>query len=100
MTTSARRPTPGAITDRRNYEEDVELRRRTWFAALQLAAVISVLAVLLVLAVSALGDVPQAAVVLPVIVVAFVASWIRTERVRRDFARPVSLAPRAGAPVG
>jgi hypothetical protein len=77
----------------------VELRRRTWFAALQLAVVISVLAVLVALVASALGDVPQAAVVLPVIVVAFAASWIRTERVRREFARPVSIAPRAGAPI-
>jgi hypothetical protein len=30
------------------------------------------------------GDIPQAAVVLPVIIVAFVASWIQTGRVRRQ----------------
>ena len=77
----------------------MELRRQTWFAALQLAAFISVIAVAVVLAVSALGEVPEAALVLPVIVVAFAASWIRTARIRRDFARPVSIAPRAGAPI-
>ena len=63
--------------------EGEELRRRTWFAAIQLAFVVSALAVLLAVAVSALGDVPQAAVVVPVILVAFAASWIRTGQVRR-----------------
>ena len=65
----------------------MELRRRTWLAALQLAAILSVIAVLAALAVSGLGDVPQVAIVVPVIVVAFVASWIRTGHVRREFTR-------------
>ncbi len=61
----------------------MELDRRTWNAALKLALAISVLATLVATAVSAAGDVPQVAIVLPVIVVAFVASWIQTGRVQR-----------------
>ena len=79
---------------------DVELRRRTWLAALQVAAIVSVIAVLVAIAASALGDVPQAAVVLPVIVGAFVASWIRTGRVRREFTAPVMLGHHHSAPIG
>jgi hypothetical protein len=66
--------------------EDVELSRHTWKAAFRLAAVISIVAVLAAVAASAAGDVPQAAIVLPVIVIAFGASWIQTNRVRRDHA--------------
>jgi membrane protein YdbS with pleckstrin-like domain len=76
----------------------VELRRRTWSAAIQLAVVISITAVLLAVAVSALGDVPQAAVVVPVILFAFAASWIRTGQVRRDFQRPAPLTRTTAAP--
>lgn len=61
----------------------MEISRRTWTAAVKLAVVVSALAAVFALAVSRLGDVPEAAVVLPVIVVAFVASWIQTERIRR-----------------
>jgi ABC-type Mn2+/Zn2+ transport system permease subunit len=64
----------------------VELRRHTWNAAIQLAVVISIVAGLVAIVASAAGDVPQAAVVLPVIVVAFTASWIRTDRVHRQHA--------------
>ncbi len=63
--------------------QDMEISRRTWNAAIKLAVVLSVLAAVVAFAVSRAGDVPQAAVVLPVIVVAFVASWIQTERIRR-----------------
>ncbi len=63
--------------------EDMEVSRRTWNAAIKLAAVISVLAALVAFGVSRVGNVPQAAVVLPVILVAFVASSIQTERIRR-----------------
>ncbi len=76
----------------------MELRHRTWSAAIQLAVVVSVVAVLLAGAVSALGDVPQAAVVLPVIVIAFAASWIRTGQVRRDHQRPATLHRTTTAP--
>lgn len=62
----------------------MEINRRTWTAAVKLAVVVSVVAALLAVAVSLLGDVPEAAVVIPVIVVAFVASWVQTGRVRRD----------------
>lgn len=63
--------------------EDMEISRRTWTAAIKLAAVLSVLAAAIAFGVTLAGDVPQAAVVVPVIVVAFVASWIQTERIRR-----------------
>ena len=73
----------------------MELDRHTWNAAFKLAVVISVVAGLAAIAVSAAGDVPQAVIVLPVIVVAFTASWIQTTRVRREHA-PVRLgSPRA-----
>jgi hypothetical protein len=71
----------------------VELSRHTWNAAIKLAVVISVVAGLAAIVVSRAGDVPQAAIVLPVIIVAFTASWIQTTRVRREHA-PV----RFGAP--
>ncbi len=61
----------------------MELDRRTWNAALKLALAISVLATLVAAAVSAAGDVPQVAIVVPVIIVAFVASWVQTGRVQR-----------------
>jgi len=76
-------------------KEPVELDRHTWYAAIKLAVVISVVAGLAAIAVSAAGDIPQAVIVLPVIVVAFTASWIQTTRVRREHA-PVRLgSPRA-----
>ena len=63
--------------------EHMEISRRTWTAAVKLAAVLSVVAAIIAVIASRLTDVPQAAIVLPVIVVAFVASWIQTGRVRR-----------------
>jgi hypothetical protein len=71
----------------------VELSRRTWNAAVKLAVVISISAALVAVALYAAGDVPQAAIVLPVIVVAFTASWIQTGRIRRTQA-PVSVRHR------
>jgi hypothetical protein len=62
----------------------VELSRRTWNAAVKLAVVISVMAALVAIAASTAGTIPQAAIVIPVIVVAFTASWIQTGRVRRE----------------
>ena len=62
----------------------MDLQRRTWSAAVRLAVVISVLAAALAVAVQAAGDVPQVAVVLPVMAIAFTASWIQTGRVRRE----------------
>ncbi len=63
--------------------KSVELSHRTWNAAVKLAVIISITAAVLAVAVSAAGDVPQVAIVLPVIIVAFVASWIQTGRVQR-----------------
>lgn len=71
----------------------VELSRHTWTAAIKLAVVISIVAGLAAVLVSTVGDIPQAAIVLPVIVVAFTASWIQTSRVRREHA-PVRVASR------
>ena len=61
----------------------MEISRRTWTAAVKLAVVLSVLAAGLAFGVSRVGEVPQAAIVVPVIVVAFASSWIQTERIRR-----------------
>ncbi len=63
--------------------DHMEVSRRTWTAAVKLAVVLSVVAAGIAFAVSRIGEVPQAAIVVPVIVVAFVASWIQTERIRR-----------------
>jgi hypothetical protein len=71
----------------------VELSRQTWTAAVKLAVVISIVAGLAAALVSTVGDIPQAAIVLPVIVVAFSASWIQTNRVRREHA-PVRVPTR------
>jgi len=61
----------------------VELRRRTWAAALRLAVVVSVIGALIAVGASTLGDVSQAAIVIPVIVIGFAASWVQTGRVQR-----------------
>jgi len=71
----------------------MEISRRTWIAAVKLAAVLSVLAAGLAFAVSRAGEVPQAAIVVPVIVVAFVASWIQTERIRRRAIADMVIVP-------
>ena len=73
--------------------DHMEISRRTWTAAVKLAVVLSVLAAGLAFGVSRLGDVPQAAVVVPVIVVAFVASWINTERIRRRAIADMVIVP-------
>ncbi len=63
---------------------NVELSRHTWTAAIKLAAVISIVAAFGAVMLSTASDIPQAAIVLPVIVVAFTASWIQTSRAPRD----------------
>lgn len=67
--------------------------RQTWTAVLRLALLISLISAIAAIAISAAGDVPQAAIVLPVIVVAFTASWVQTGRARRS-ATPVRIAAR------
>ncbi len=61
----------------------VELRRRTWVAALRLALIMSVVGAIIAIGASLAGDVAQAAIVIPVIVVGFAASWVQTGRVQR-----------------
>ena len=61
----------------------MEISRRTWTAAVKLAAVLSVIAAGIAVVVARLGDVPQVAIVVPVIVVAFASSWVQTDRIRR-----------------
>ena len=73
--------------------DHMEISRRTWTAAVKLAVVLSVLAAGLAFGVTRMGDVPQAAVVVPVIVVAFVASWINTERIRRRAIAEMVIVP-------
>ena len=73
--------------------EDMEISRRTWTAAIKLAVVLSALAAFIAFGVSRSGEVPQAAVVLPVIVVAFAASWIQTERIRRHAIADMVIIP-------
>lgn len=72
----------------------VDIDRRTWNEAVKLAVLISIVAGLAAVVVSAAGSIPQAAIVLPVIVVAFAASWIQTGRVRRETAPAKLVAPR------
>ncbi|MGI9645229.1 MAG: hypothetical protein ACR2O6_07970 [Ilumatobacteraceae bacterium] len=62
----------------------MELRRRTWIAALKLAVVISIAAAILAAVISSAGSVNEIAIVLPVIVIAFVASWVQSGRVQRS----------------
>lgn len=73
--------------------ENMEISRRTWTAALKLAVVLSVVAALVAIAASTFADLPQAAIVLPVIVVAFIASWIQTGRVRRSAINDLLVLP-------
>jgi hypothetical protein len=72
----------------------VDIDRRTWTEAVKLAVLISIVAGLAAVVASAAGSIPQAAIVLPVIVVAFAASWIQTGRIRRETARAELVAPR------
>jgi len=63
---------------------EMGLSRRTWTAAVRLALVISTVAALAAVLVSSFGHVPHAAIVLPVILVAFVASWVQTTRLQQE----------------
>ena len=58
--------------------------RQSWNAVLKLAALISVIAAFAAIAISVAGDIPQTAIVLPVIIVAFTASWVQTGRARQQ----------------
>lgn len=69
---------------RRSMNDSMELSRPNWNAAIKLAVVISIVAGFAAVVASAASDVPQAAIVLSVIVVGFTASWIQTNRLRRE----------------
>jgi hypothetical protein len=61
----------------------MDVRRSTWTAAIKLAIVLSFAAVAIAIVSTRLGNVPQAAIIIPVMLVAFSASWIQTERIYR-----------------
>jgi hypothetical protein len=63
---------------------EMGVSRRTWTAAVRLALVISTVASLAAVIVSSFGEVPYAAIVLPVILVAFVSSWVQTTRLQQQ----------------
>ena len=64
-------------------------RQHQWATTIRLAVVMSTLAALFAIVVSAVGEVSQAAIVIPVIVLAFTSSWLLTGRVQRGTARAV-----------
>lgn len=78
---------------------DVELDQRTWNAAIKLAFTASVTAAIFAIGMSTLGDVPHAVIVLPVIVIAFTASWIRTGRVRERAVAPPARTHQRAVPI-
>ncbi len=63
-------------------KEHMDISRRTWIAAIKLAAVISMIAALAAVAVSTVGHISDGIIVAAVAVVAFAASWVQTGRVR------------------
>jgi hypothetical protein len=65
----------------------MELRRRTFGAAVKLAVALSVVAAAIALGLDAAGGFSQTALVLTVMVVGFVASWVQSGRVSRSTAR-------------
>ncbi len=62
---------------------------------MKLAIVLSVVAAAVAVVASSVGHVPEAAIVLPVIVVAFVASWVQTGRIRRQAEAYAPVSPEA-----
>ena len=76
----------------------MEISRRTWAAAVRLAAVLSVVAAIVAVIASEVGGVPNTLIVLPVIVVAFTASWVQTERIRRQALTDVAFVPLDSVP--
>ena len=66
----------------------MEISRRTWIAAIKLATVISAVAALIAIGASSVGEVSALALVVPVVVVAFAASWVQTGRVQRAYVSP------------
>ena len=61
---------------------DVDFSRDAWIAIIRLAVVVSTAAALFAIGMSLAGDVSEATIVLPVIVVGFAASWTMTGRMQ------------------
>ncbi|MEM8618898.1 MAG: hypothetical protein AAGF73_04170 [Actinomycetota bacterium] len=61
----------------------MELRRQTWARAFRVAVIVSVVAAVAAVMAAAI-DVPQVAIVLTVIIVAFGVSWVSTGRVMQQ----------------
>jgi hypothetical protein len=76
--------TRGGMSDPWDMTAAMELRRRTWSAAVRLAVVASVIAVAILVVATHIGGLPDAAVALPLVVASFGASWVQTARVRRQ----------------
>ncbi|MEL6894441.1 MAG: hypothetical protein AAFP84_22825 [Actinomycetota bacterium] len=76
----------------------MNLSRRTWIAAVKLAAVLSVLAAVAAVVASSIVHLPDLVIIAGVVVVAFTASWVQTGRIRHqaDVTRPVPAATIAG----
>lgn len=66
----------------------MDRRRSPWMAAIRLAAVVSAVAAAVTVALTAFGNVSQTAMVIAVIVVAFVVSWIHSGRGTTDAGQP------------
>lgn len=64
-------------------------RPTPWAAVIRLAVIVSTVAALFAIGISLIGDVSAAAIVIPVIVVGFTASWLLTGRVQGEHARVV-----------
>ena len=71
---------------RYDYNGLMELRRKTFGAAVKLAVALSAVATAIALGLDAAGGISQTALVLTVMVVGFVASWVQTGRVSRSTA--------------
>ena len=61
---------------------DVDFSRDAWIAIIRLAVVVSTAAALFAIGMSLAGDVSEATIVLPVIVVGFASSWTMTGRMQ------------------
>ena len=75
------------------HDGDMEISRRTWTAAIKLALVISIIAVGFAIGATKLGDPSPLALVIPVFVVAFTASWVQTGLIRRRHSPSLVIVP-------
>lgn len=77
----------------------METNRQPWASVLKLALIISIAAAVVAIALSTAGEIPQAAIVLPVIIIAFTVSWVQTGRPqRREVPVRAAMTHRRAAP--